>query len=129
MLDGNSAAELAHDLASMRAPKPERWLETARDELIDRLVRGDAVHQRTRDDIFAAALEEPDEITHGHLLDLLRGALHLDTVFGDDLVLAMAEVRDNAVRFVERYVDAHPDWIFERAVERAAEARACADEE
>lgn len=99
-----SAAELAHDADVMRRPDHHPHLESAREDLIERLVDGKNVHRENARTIFAAALE--DDIERERLLDLLDG---------------LPRANETARGFVARFVDAHPDWIEWRATEIAYE--------
>lgn len=127
MADGNAVAERQHaheqgrltDAADLITKDD---LANAREDLIDRLVEGKKIGFLTSHGIFEIALQESGHSGYHGVMDLLGGILHINNYDRErDDGERARELAETAKGFIERYVDAHPDMILERAEEINAE--------
>lgn len=94
---------------------PAPYIDQAREELIERLIDGKTVNRVTSRDIFDSAHDDSSVA----LFDLLENVLRMNREHGDGFRLAAWDCANSAKKMIEAFVDAKPEWIWERACEIA----------
>ena len=119
-ISGNVPADIAERLTDQLGLDLEPYMAQARFDLIDAILQGTRACGLSFEDILD---DEIDKNTRMMVADLAQYLCNIVALAHDEYT--HSERRDSLEKWmrgiVERYVDAHPDLIEERAVEIAAD--------